>query len=175
MIKEINLLTVFSGVGSPEMAAQRAYDKVNLIGACEWDKFARESFKANYDIEDKHFHKDIADMDGTQYKGKVDILHMSPPCQAFSIAGKREGMNDPRGRLTWEAFRILEEVQPEYFTLENVAGLLSDKNGDTIKDILRMINKLGYKATMNLVNTKDVGGNVPQNRLRLFIIGKRKY
>ena len=48
------------------MAAHRVYDKVNLVSACEWDKFARESFKANYEIEDKHFHKDICEMDGTE-------------------------------------------------------------------------------------------------------------
>lgn len=167
--------TLFSGIGSPEQGAKRVYkDNLELVFACEWDKFARESFKANYEIEDNHFHKDIADMDGKQYKGQIDILHMSPPCQAFSIAGKRKGMKDPRGKLTWEAFRILEEVMPEYFTLENVSGLLSDQRGQTIKDILKTINEIGYKCTMNLVNTKDVGGQTPQNRLRLFIIGKRK-
>tara|TARA_R110002126_G_scaffold57727_1_gene152935 strand:+ start:146 stop:685 length:540 start_codon:yes stop_codon:yes gene_type:complete len=173
-MKKLNLLTLFSGVGSPEAGALRVYDEVNNIAACEWDKFARESYNANYEINQEHFHNDICEMDGKQYKGKVDVIHMSPPCQAFSIAGKRKGMQDPRGQLTWEAFRILKEVMPEYFSLENVAGLLSDQNGQTIKDILKTINEIGYKCTMNLVNTKDVGGNVPQNRLRLFIVGKRK-
>ena len=73
-MEELNLLTLFSGVGSPESGASRVYEKVNQVAACEWDKFARESFNANYEIDPKHFHKDISDMDGKQYQGQVDII-----------------------------------------------------------------------------------------------------
>jgi DNA (cytosine-5)-methyltransferase 1 len=81
--------TLFSGIGSPEQGAKRVYDDLDLVFACEWDKYARESFKANYEIEDEHFHKDINDMDGTKYKDKVDILIGGSPCQDFSSAGLR--------------------------------------------------------------------------------------
>ena len=82
--------TLFSGIGAPEQGAKRVYgDDLELIFACEYDKFARKSFNANYKIHPDHFHNDVIEMDGTQYRGKVDVLIGGSPCQAFSIAGLR--------------------------------------------------------------------------------------
>ena len=82
--------TLFSGIGAPEQGAKRVYgDDLKMVFACEYDKFARQSFEANYKIDEAHFHKDVIEMDGTQYQGKVDILIGGSPCQAFSIAGLR--------------------------------------------------------------------------------------
>lgn len=171
----MRLATLFSGIGAPEQGARRVYgEDLELVFACEYDKFARQSFKAIYNIADEHFHNDVHDLDGTQYKGKVDVLAYGSPCQSFSIAGKRLGMNDSRGGLIYDAFRILSELMPEYFIYENVAGLLSIDGGKTIKNMLTEWDRVGYKITMNLVNTKDVRGDVPQNRVRLFVIGKKK-
>ena len=117
--------TLFSGIGSPEQGASRVYDDLDLVFACEWDKYARESFKANYDIQDEHFHKDIADMDGTQYKDKVDIIIGGSPCQDFSIAGLRKGIEGNKGVLIYEYIRIIDEVSPPIFIYENVKGMLS--------------------------------------------------
>ena len=100
-MKKIKLATLFSGIGSPEMAAKRVYDKVNLIFACEIDKYARQSFKANYKIDDKHFHKDIYNLDGVKYRDKVDILVGGNPCQDFSIAGLRAGIDGKKGILIY--------------------------------------------------------------------------
>ena len=173
-MKKLNLLTLFSGVGSPEAGALRVYDEVENVAACEWDKFARESFNANYEIDQEHFHNDICEMDGKQYKGKVDIIFFGFPCTSFSIAGKRLGLNDPKtGNLFFQGARIVKEVMPEYVIMENVAGLLSDDKGETIKTILKTMYQIGYKCNMNIVNTKDVGGMTPQNRQRVIIVCKR--
>ena len=161
--------TLFSGIGSPEQGASRVYDNLDLVFACEWDKYARESFKANYQIEDKHFHKDIADMDGTQYKDKVDILIGGSPCQDFSLAGLRAGVDGNKGILIYEYIRIIKEVQPPIFIYENVKGMLSDKGGRTIKEFVEAFRDMGYHCHYEVLNTKDYG--VPQNRERIFLVG----
>lgn len=166
----MRLGTLFSGIGAPEQGAIRVYgDDLDLVFACEWDKFARQSFKANYDIADDHFHTDINDMDGTQYRGKVDVIVGGSPCQDFSIAGLRAGAEGKRGQLIWQYFRIIEEVMPLIFIYENVKGFVSDKNGKTLKDFLEVFRTIGYNCHHDVVNTKDYG--VPQNRERIYIVG----
>lgn len=162
--------TLFSGIGSPEQGAKRVYkNNLDLVFACEWDKYARESFKANYEIEDKHFHKDISDMDGTQYKDKIDILIGGSPCQDFSLAGLRKGIDGNKGILIYEYIRIIKEVQPPIFIYENVKGMLSDNNGRTIKEFVEAFREMGYHCHYEVLNTKDYG--VPQNRERIFLVG----
>ena len=161
--------TIFSGCGAPEQAAARVWPNHEISFACEYDKYARQSYLANYEIDEAHFHKDVKEMDGTQYRGKCDILVYGSPCQSFSIAGKRLGVEDSRGQLIYEGFRILRTVKPKFFVYENVAGLLSIDNGQTIENMLIEWADIGYKVTMDLINTKDYG--IPQNRLRLFVLG----
>lgn len=162
--------TLFSGIGSPEQGAKRVYgDKLELVFACEWDKYARESFKANYEIEDKHFHIDINDMDGTQYKDKVDIIVGGSPCQDFSLAGLRAGVDGNKGILIYQYIRIIQEVNPPIFVYENVKGMLSDKGGKTIKEFVEAFREIGYFCHYEVLNTKDYG--VPQNRERIFLVG----
>lgn len=161
--------TLFSGIGAPEQGAKRVYDNLEMVFACEFDKFARQSFQANYDIDEDHFHIDVNDMDGKQYKDKVDIIIGGSPCQAFSIAGLREGLNDKRGQLIWQYYRIIMEAQPEIFIYENVKGMVSDNNGNTLKDFLDVFRESGYFCHHAVLNTKDYG--VPQNRERVYIVG----
>jgi len=161
--------TLFSGIGSPEQGAKRVYDDLDLVFACEWDKYARESFKANYKIEDKNFHKDIADMNGKQYEGKVDIVIGGSPCQDFSLAGLRKGIDGNKGVLIYEYIRIIQEVSPPIFIYENVKGMLSDKGGRTIKEFVQAFREMGYHCHYEVLNTKDYG--VPQNRERIFLVG----
>ena len=92
-------------------------------------------------------------------------------CQSFSVAGKGLGFSDPRGTLFFEAYKILEAKLPRYFIFENVKGLLSHDKGNTIHTIMEYLGKLNYEITMDLLNTKDYG--LPQNRERLFCIGRR--
>lgn len=162
--------TLFSGIGAPEQAAIRVYgDKLEHVFACEWDKFARQSFTAIYDFDGEHFHKDINDMDGKKYKDKVDCIIGGSPCQDFSIAGLRAGVDGHRGQLIWQYFRIIDEARPKVFIYENVKGMVSDKNGKTIQDFLEVFRSIGYYCHWEVLNSKDYG--VPQNRERVFIVG----
>ena len=87
---------LFSGIGAPLQAAYRVYENVEHVFSCEYDKFARQSFQAIYGIDDKHFHKDVREMDGREYEGKVDVLVWGFPCTSYSIAGLRKGMDDEK-------------------------------------------------------------------------------
>lgn len=187
----------FSGVGAFDFAIKRIATKKNLeiknIFACDMDKFARESYLANHETPD--------DYPSNVYERKIpncslDIYMTSPPCQAFSIAGKRKGKDDERGRgiLFFNSLEFIETNRPRFFIFENVKGLLShDKPKDSSSEFGRTfqewINHLGGKSINGLanlfpeensvpyhlyfkvLNTKEHG--IPQNRERVFLIGIR--
>lgn len=165
----MKIATLFSGIGAPEQAAKRVYKLDQTVFACEFDKFARQSYEANYDISPPHFHRDVNDLDATQYKGEVEILIGGSPCQAFSIAGLREGTEDERGQLIYQYIRVVEECRPEIIIYENVKGMMSITGGRTIKEFVQALRDIGYYCHYDVINTKDYG--VPQNRERLFLVG----
>ena len=103
---------------------------------------------------------------------EFDVMFTSPPCQSFSISGKRLGFEDTRGTLFHEVARIIKD-HPEckYLVFENVPGMLSHDKGNTFKVILETFSDLGFSLDFDLYNAKDFG--VPQNRSRLFLVGKR--
>jgi len=170
--KKIRIGTVFSGIGAPEQAASRVAHKVKNVFACEIDKFARDSYKAIYNIKDKHFHTDVMAVDFTQYRKKIDILVGGSPCQSFSIAGAQRGFDDTRGTLFHEFARAVKEAKPKYFIFENVKGMVSHDNGNTLDIVLRTFGELGYAINLDILNSAEHG--IPQNRERFFIVGKRK-
>jgi len=108
-------------------------------------------------------------MDGTQYQGKVDVLIGGSPCQAFSIAGLRNGTDDERGQLIYQYIRIVDEVKAPVIVYENVKGMLSIEGGKTIREFVQALRDIGYFCHYEVVNTKDHG--VPQNRERIFLVG----
>ena len=170
----LKIATLFSGIGAPEQAAKRVWPEHEVVFACEIDKFARQSYRAIYCIDEERFHEDVTQLDGMQYRGEVDLLVWGFPCQDYSMAGKRAGLNGQRGTLFYDGARITKEVRPRWFLAENVKGLLSSHGGEdfeVIMDILR--NDVGYYCTWVVLNTKDYG--VPQNRERVFIVGFRDH
>ena len=88
--------------------------------------------------------KDITKVDWNDYNRKADLVVGGSPCQSFSVAGKRLGMDDPRGNLAIEFLRVVEAVQPKWFIFENVAGLLSSDGGRDFAHFLSMVGELGY-------------------------------
>ncbi len=166
----MNISTLFSGLGSPEVAAQRVYGKdTKTIFAAEWDEDARLSYQAIHKIQLKHFYKDVCDLDATKYKDQVDILIGGSPCQSYSIIGNREGTNDHRGQLIYEYIRVVEECKPKVIIYENVKGILSIDDGKTINEFKKKLHQLGYSIKGQLLNTKNY--NVPQNRERYYLVG----
>ncbi len=109
-------------------------------------------------------------LDYSKYTGKVDVLAGGVPCQSFSQAGSRKGLDDPRGNLMWVFSDILRIVQPKAFMIENVKGLLSHEKGETIRkivDVLQMNQE--YRVTYACLDASKYG--VPQKRERVFIVG----
>lgn len=109
-------------------------------------------------------------------KGEVALLYGGPPCQSFSVFGKRQGMEDPRGQLLREYIRCVREIEPEAFIFENVAGLLSIENGAVFNEFLEQVGKnqdgeQKYTITHYLLDTSRYG--IPQYRSRLIVFGTR--
>ena len=158
-------IDLFAGIGGFRIAFE------NLGGKCvfssEIDKYSRQTYQANFnDIPEG----DITLIPANQIPDH-DILTAGFPCQAFSIAGRREGFEDSRGTLFFEIARIIKEKKPKAFFLENVKGLVSHNKGKTISLILDILrNDLNYFVPEpQIINAKNFG--VPQNRERIFIVG----
>ena len=173
----------FSGVGAFDQTLKRLRIDYETIFACDMDKYARKTFIHNYG-EPKYYPENVYDREIPTKS--LDIYMTSPPCQAFSLAGKRKGEDDKRGILFYNSHEFIKKNNPRYFIFENVKGLLSDDGGKTFA---RWIDYLGgksvngnpvifpheesvpYHVYHKVLNAKNYG--VPQNRERVFIIGIR--
>jgi DNA (cytosine-5)-methyltransferase 1 len=115
----------------------------------------------------------MAAIDYTPYIGRVDLLTGGVPCQSFSQAGERKGLDDPRGDLMLKFIEIMELVKPRVFMVENVKGLLTHDKGKTIKTVIEMMNRSGeYNVSYQCLDASKYG--VPQKRERVFIVGVLK-
>lgn len=173
----------FSGVGAFNQALNRLGIDYEEIFACDMDKYARDTFIYNYG-EPKYYPMNVYDREIP--KDSLDIYMTSPPCQAFSLAGKRLGKEDKRGILFFNSHEFIKENKPRYFIFENVKGLLSDDNGKTFQEWISMLggksvngnpilfaheDAVPYHIYWKVLNAKNYG--VPQNRERVFIVGIR--
>ena len=112
-------------------------------------------------------------LDLNNYINKVDLLAGGIPCQSYSQSGLRKGLEDPRGQLIFTFIKMIELVKPKIFMIENVKGLITHDNGNTINEIINLLNKDKlYNVEYKLLNSMDY--NVPQKRERIFIIGTLK-
>ncbi len=144
------------------------------------ENYMEKSYKANYKIDPNRFFQDIRFINGDQFKN-LDIIVGGSPCQAFSCNGKRGGFDDTRGTLFYEYARIIKESQPKCFIYENVKGMVTHDQGRTWETIKNVFNELNYDIYIHkddkgkespVLNAADYG--IPQNRLRLYVIGIRK-
>lgn len=165
----IRLGTLFSGIGAIEQSLKRLNLDHTIAFAGDIDKFVKESYYANYEIADSDWHNDITQFDARKYQGKVDLLVGGSPCQAFSMVGKRLGLDDTRGTLFYDFARVVNEVQPKVFIYENVKGLTNHDNGRTWEVVKDVFDELGYKIYSKILNSKDYG--IPQHRERIFVVG----
>src|SRR5690554_1716122 len=115
-------------------------------------------------------HGDICEADTSEIPD-FDVLCFTPPCQSFSVAGKRGGFEDTRGTLTFEALRIAKDKRPKALFMENVKGLVNHDKGNTMSTIIHAINEIGYTVDFTVLNSKYF--DVAQNRERVYLIGIR--
>lgn len=182
-MKQLKVGSDFSGVGAFDQALRRLEVPYKTVFACDMDKYARQTYIYNYGEPD-YYPENVYDREIPNEP--LDIYMTSPPCQAFSLAGKRKGEADKRGILFYNSHEFIKKNNPRYFIFENVKGLLSDDGGRTFQRWLDFLGgktvngnpvifpheeSVPYHIYWQLLNAKDYG--VPQNRERVFIIGIR--
>lgn len=167
--RKIKFASLFSGVGGVEIALS-SLPQFDAVAFAEFDPNASAVLRFHYPNVPNF--GDVTKIDWSQFP-KVDVLHSSSPCQSFSVAGKRLGMEDDRGgSKLWDSYwKCLEIVKPEVITFENVKGLLSSNKGQDWKDILGKFAEHGYTVKWQLMNALDYG--VPQSRQRVIAVGFR--
>ena len=169
-------IELFAGAGGLALGVEKA--GFNTIGLVEFDKDACDTLRTNRpkwnvicdDIANVSC-QDVEKLFGVK-KGELDLLSGGAPCQAFSYAGKRLGLEDARGTLFYHYAVFLEKLQPRMFLFENVRGLLTHDNGKTYSTILDIFEKAGYEIQKEVLNAWNYG--VAQKRERLITIGIRK-
>lgn len=165
----MNFVEVFAGCGGLSSGLIRAgWNPLLLV---DNDKNCIETLKANHTGCDVLL-KDARELNLTDKKGRVDLLAGGVPCQAFSQAGKRKGLEDNRGNLFFEFFRFIDECEPKCFLIENVVGLLTHEKGKTFETIINTLKSKGYVVSHKIMNAHDYG--VAQKRKRVIIIGSKK-
>lgn len=163
----MKLLSLFTGAGGLDLGFEKA--GFEIVAANEYDKTIWETYEKNHKA--KLIKKDIREIVSNELP-KTDGIIGGPPCQSWSEAGSLRGIDDPRGKLFYEYIRILKDKQPKFFLAENVKGMLSKRNTDAVKDIIKEFEKAGYNIFIKLLNAFDYG--VAQDRERVFYVGFRR-
>jgi DNA (cytosine-5)-methyltransferase 1 len=162
-------IELFAGAGGMALGMEKAGFHHVLLN--DFDKAATETLKLNR-VEWNVIHGDISNIDFTPYEN-IDLLTGGFPCQAFSYAGRKLGLEDTRGTLFYEFARALKESKPKVFLAENVKGLKSHDGGRTLQTMVSVFKSMGYDVLEPRV-LKGIHYNVPQKRERLFIVGIKK-
>jgi DNA (cytosine-5)-methyltransferase 1 len=163
-IKEMRFIDLFAGIGGFRIALEEFGHK--CVFSSEMDKYCQKVYEDNF--------KDTPSGDITQISENnipdFDILTAGFPCQPFSYAGRQEGFNDKtRGTLFFDVLRIIKAKRPKMFLLENVKGLKSHNNGETMDIILSSLKELGYDVHWKILDSHKFG--VPQKRERWYCVG----
>lgn len=169
-LKDFKVLELFAGAGGLAIGLEKAGIKCAALN--EVDKWACETLRINrpnWNI----LEGDIRQFDFSEYKDEIEIVTGGFPCQAFSYAGKKLGLEDARGTLFYEFARAVNEVKPKICIGENVRGLLSHDKGNTLKGMISILDDIGYRVVPVEV-LKAINYKVPQKRERLIIVGIRK-
>lgn len=164
------VLELFAGAGGLALGLEAAGLRCAALN--ELDKWACQTLRKNRP-QWNVLEGDVRDMDFRAYNRKIDLLTGGFPCQAFSYAGKKLGLEDTRGTLFYEFARAVQEVQPALCIGENVRGLLSHEKGRTLEIMLAVLDDLGYRV-MPVRVLKAIHYRVPQKRERLILVGVRK-
>lgn len=167
----LKVISLFSGCGGSSLGYKMA--DCNVVASCEFDDNAAKTYQLNFPST-KLFLKSVVELKAEElkacYEGELDILDGSPPCQGFSTIGKRD-FSDSRNQLFQQYVRILRELKPKVFVMENVSGMIKGNMKFTFVEILKSLKEVGYKVKCKLMNAKYYG--VPQTRQRVIFIGIR--
>ena len=157
--------TLFSGIGAPEIAAP----DIDWVWHAEIEPFPSAV------LAHHHGTPNLGDVTADDFierakqHGPIDVLVAGSPCQSFSVAGKRLGLDDPRGNLALVTLRICQQLQPRWLVFENVPGLLSSGKGDDFAAFLDQMEVCGYSGAWRILDAQYAG--VAQRRRRVFAVG----
>lgn len=166
-MEKLKCASFFAGVGGIDLGFERV-GIFQTVYANEIDEFAVKTYEKNFNI--KVDNRDINDVSCDEIPD-FDVMLAGFPCQAFSIAGYREGFNDKKGRgeLFFQLERIFIEKKPKIIFLENVKNLVGHDGGNTFNVILNCLKREGYQVKYQVLNAMHYG-NIPQNRERIYIV-----
>jgi DNA (cytosine-5)-methyltransferase 1 len=179
MARSFTFADLFAGIGGMRFAYESAGGQCVLTS--EINEKARVTYRAQKwkSNHPDHVYVDDVVMLGDMPKSKIpkhDVLLAGFPCQPYSIAGLRQGLDDEKGRgqVFLSILDVLKKAQPKAFMLENVKGMLSHDGGRTIEFMCAELEKKGYRVYSPTILNSMTHGGVPQNRERVFIVGFRK-
>ena len=168
-MSKLKLISLFSGIGAYERGLQELGIDYDLQFFCELDDKIAEAYSLLHKTPlDKNL-GDIETINLSTVKG-CDLLVYSPPCQSFSIAGKKKGLKDIRGTLFWNALDVIKAANPKYAIMENVSNLANGFK-EEFDNMLMHLEDAGYNNYWSLINAKYF---IPQNRERVFVVSIRK-
>lgn len=170
-MKTVNIIDLFCGCGGLSYGFKKA--GYNVLLGIDNDEMALKTFELNHkdskticgDIREITYHDHIKKLIGNK---KIDVIIGGPPCQGMSLSGPRKFV-DPRNKLYLSYIRLVEEIQPKAFVIENVPGLLSLFKGEIKNSIINKLTNLGYTITYETMLASEHG--VPQNRKRVVFVG----
>lgn len=166
-VKDANMdiISLFSGCGGLDLGFQQA--GFNVVWANEYDKSIWETYKFNH-ANTQLDKRDIRNIKSEEIPDCIGIIG-GPPCQSWSEAGAKRGIDDSRGQLFYEYIRIVRDKQPLFFVAENVSGILTARHKPAFINILHLFEEVGYKIYYKMLNAKNF--KVPQDRQRVIIVG----
>jgi DNA (cytosine-5)-methyltransferase 1 len=170
-IQDFQVLELFAGAGGLGIGLEKAGLKCQALN--EIDKWACQTLRTNR----PHWNVlegDVRNFSFTEYRGKINVVTGGFPCQAFSYAGKKLGLEDARGTLFYEFARVVNEVQPDICIGENVRGLMNHDKGRTLQGMISVLDEIGYKVVTPVRVLKAINYHVPQKRERIILVGVRK-
>jgi len=168
---------LYCGVGGMSLGFEQA--GFNVIAAADIEKINVATHSSNFP-ECKTWCTDLSSASGIQFRKEtgigdrhIDALFSGPPCQGFSLIGKRSQV-DPRNLLVYEFARLIGELLPSYFVMENVEGILLGKARNTLDEFVRLVKAANYSVVepIQVLDAAEFG--VPQRRRRVFVLGYQR-
>jgi DNA (cytosine-5)-methyltransferase 1 len=167
---KFTFVDLFAGIGGFRIPLEELGGK--CLGYSEIDKEAIKVYQKNFITSSNSDEVNLGDITQLgQLPFTVDVVVGGVPCQPWSIAGKLQGLNDPRGKLWIDVFRVVKFNQPKAFIFENVKGLVEPRNKPSLKYIVDNLTEAGYVVKYKILNSYDFG--LPQDRDRIFLVGIR--
>ena len=173
-MRKLKYLSLFSGVGSPEMALRDLGIEYELVGFSEIDDRAIKSYCAIHGVSEDSNLGDITKIDISTLPKDIDLITHGSPCQSFSVAGKNHGGDEgsgTRSSLMWNSIEIIEHCKPNVVIWENVKNVLSKKHKHNFDKYIDRLEELGYNNYYKVLNAKHFG--VAQDRERMFVVSIR--